>query len=133
MFVLDQNHSELTERHTRQRFRRRGGLHENGATSTRLSQTAITAVRKDTAAHVSLPSQLVKEQRHIRRCANLPKQHDGTEIGASLLIFREVLQDKAAATAALSMELNLSSPDFDVNTRSEKTSFHPAGIPIHPQ
>jgi hypothetical protein len=61
MFVLDQNHSELTERHTRQRFRRRGGLSKRSDVE-RLSQTAITAVRKDTAAHVSLPSQLVKEQ-----------------------------------------------------------------------
>jgi hypothetical protein len=137
-FILDTNHSELTERHTRRRFRPRGGLqpkttpegvsahepvskprpHPKASPPTNASRRSkpsdsrslaidcLPAVRKDPAAHVSLPSQHCQRTKFAPgRCADLPKQHDGTDPGASLLLFQEVFKDKAAATTASSRDL----------------------------
>jgi hypothetical protein len=121
-FILDTNHSELTERHTRWRFRHRGGLLKKRTTPARVSATERPSPPKPSDVDLSpktafqqpartppptflFPLNTVKEQNRIRRWADLPKQHDGTDPGASLLLFQEVLQDKAAATTALSMDL----------------------------
>ena len=102
MFVLDQNHSELTERHTRKRFRPRGGLSKRSdverLSSDCHSQPPQGRRRPRFSSHLNLSKNNATED------ARDPKQHDGAGFGASHLLFREVL-DKAAATTAPSMDL----------------------------
>jgi hypothetical protein len=107
-FILDTNHSELTERHTRWRFRHRGGLLKKRTTPARVSATERPSPPKPSDVDLSpktafqqpartppptflFPLNTVKEQNRIRErqnptggpaaCSGCPRKHGTDRLG----------------------------------------------------
>jgi hypothetical protein len=90
MFVLDQNHSELTERHTRKRFRPRGGLSKRSDVDASLKRLPVAAAARTPPPTFLFPSQPVKEQRNRERqnptgrpvvCSGCSRKHGTDRLG----------------------------------------------------